>query len=250
MADADVFCSALLLCLLPAAGYLFGGVMAEGIKVSRGVLSMALHGTAGIIASIVAVELLPLILQREYAFITISFMALGGLGFLALDSVTSHVSYRLGGRTGEDSGGPWPLYVGVALELFIDGLLIGTGTIISMSLALVLAIGQAISNIPEGLATMISFRGFGTTKKSRAAILMTLALPIFLGVTIGYWGLRGQPEIYMLSIIAFSAGLLLTLIFEEIVPEAHKDERDSRINVLILVVSFFLFNLASLFIEI
>lgn len=248
MADADLFYSALILCLLPTAGYLFGGIIAEGIKVSPRVLSMALHGTAGIIASIVSVELLPLILQREYALITLSFVALGGIGFLALDSVTSHVKIRLGGRTADGSSGPWPLYVGVALELFTDGLLIGTGTIISLSLVLVLAVGQFLSNIPEGLATMISFRGFGTGKRSRAAILVTLALPIFLGVTIGYWGLRGQPEIYQLSIIAFSAGLLLTLIAEEIIPEAHGEEKDSRINVLILVVSFFLFSLASLYI--
>jgi ZIP family zinc transporter len=248
MADVDVFYSALILCLLPAAGYLLGGAIAEGISVSKRALSMALHGTAGIIVSIVSVELLPLILQEEHAAITITFMAMGGIGFLALDSVTSHVSYRVGGRTGEGPGGPWPLYVGVALELFTDGLLIGTGTILSMSLALVLAIGQMISNIPEGLATMISFRSFGTNKRSREVILMTLALPIFLGVTLGYWGLRGQPEIYQLCIIAFAAGLLLTLIAEEIVPEAHRGERDSRINVLILIGSFFLFNLASLYI--
>lgn len=248
MTDADLFYFALILCLFPAAGYLFGGVIAEGITVSRRVLSMALHGTAGIIASIVAVQLLPLILQREYAVITISFMALGGVGFLALDSVASFASYRTGRRTCEESKGPWPLYIGVALELFSDGLLIGTGAIISTSLAIVLAVAQLISNIPEGLATMISFRGFGAERRSRAIILLTLALPIFLGVTVGYWALRGRPEIYQLCILAFSAGLLLTLIAEEIVPEAHKEERDSRINVLILVGTFFLFNLASLYI--
>ena len=43
-------------------------------------------------------------------------------------------------------------------------------------------------------------------------------MPILLGTTVGYWGVRGQPEIIKLALLAFTAGILLTLAVEEMIP--------------------------------
>ncbi|MDP8922112.1 MAG: hypothetical protein M3O34_04460 [Chloroflexota bacterium] len=63
-----------------------------------------------------------------------------------------------------------------------------------------------------------------------------------LGTTIGYWGVRGQPEIVKLSLLAFTAGILATVVVEEMVPEAHKEE-DARLAALVFVGGFALFAL-------
>lgn len=64
-------------------------------------------------------------------------------------------------------------------------------------------------------------------------------MPIFLGATTGYWGMRGQPELYQLMLLTFTAGVLTTLVVEELVPEAHEAlEREGRLAPLVFVGGF------------
>ena len=51
------------------------------------------------------------------------------------------------------------------------------------------------------------------------------------------FALRGQPEVYKLGLLAFTAGILLTVAVEEIVVEAHREE-DGRTASLVLVGGF------------
>lgn len=55
---------------------------------------------------------------------------------------------------------------------------------------------------------------------------------------------RGQPEAVKLGLLAFTAGILMTVTIEEIVPEAHEQE-DSRWATLCLIGGFALFALLS-----
>lgn len=50
------------------------------------------------------------------------------------------------------------IFLAVATDLFGDGLLIGAGTAVSAYLGITLAIGQIMANIPEGLASLSTFR--------------------------------------------------------------------------------------------
>ncbi len=55
-------------------------------------------------------------------------------------------------------------------------------------------------------------------------------MPIFLGATVGYWGMRGQPEVYKMMLLTFTAGVLTTLVvIEELIPEAHEEAADTRL---------------------
>lgn len=71
-------------------------------------------------------------------------------------------------------------------------------------------------------------------------------LPVLLGATLGYWIVRGQPEIYKLLLLAFAAGVLVTGVVEEIVLEAHQ-EGEARVAALALVGGFSLFTLLSIY---
>lgn len=50
------------------------------------------------------------------------------------------------------------IYFGVAIDLFSDGLMIGTGATIATSLGLPLAIDQIPADVPEGFAVIANFR--------------------------------------------------------------------------------------------
>jgi ZIP family zinc transporter len=58
------------------------------------------------------------------------------------------------------------VYVAVAADLVEDGLLIGTGSAISGQMALILALGQILADIPEGFLVIANFRDKGAGRWS------------------------------------------------------------------------------------
>ena len=88
----------------------------------------------------------------------------------------------------------------------------------------------------------------------RLVLSAAFAMPILLGATLGYWGMRGQPELYKLMLLTFTAGVLTTLVVEELVPEAHEEaggaENESRLAPLVFVTGFALFALISAYVKI
>lgn len=126
--------------------------------------------------------------------------------------------------------------------------MIGTGSTISPALGLLLALGQVPADIPEGFATVATFKAQGMSRRRRLLLAASFAIPILLGATLSYVVLRGQAEIYRLGLLAFTAGILLTVAVEEIVVEAHREE-DSRLASLFLVGGFALFVALGEFLE-
>ena len=138
------------------------------------------------------------------------------------------------------NAGPWVIYFSVAVDLVSDGVMIGTGSTLSLSLGLLLALGQVPADIPEGFATIATFKNQGVPRRRRLLLAAGLMIPIFVGATVGYWAVRGQPEVVKMSLLAFTAGILTTVIVEETVAQAHEGE-EARGAALALVGGFALF---------
>ncbi|MEW5926061.1 MAG: ZIP family metal transporter [Gemmatimonadota bacterium] len=174
---------------------------------------------------------------------------LGGAFAIGVDRAIDLVQTRAKCRAGEDlEASPWGIYFGVAVDLFSDGVIIGTGSIINPALGALLALGQVPADIPEGFATIATFKNKGIGRARRVLLSASFALPILLGTTIGYWAVRGQPDVVKFGLLAFTAGVLLTVAVEEIVVEAHQEE-DSRWASLFLVGGFALFALLASYFE-
>lgn len=145
---------------------------------------------------------------------------------------------------GSENAGPWVLWFGVAIDLLSDGIMIGTGSSIGLGLGLLLALGQTPADIPEGFAAIATFKDRRVPRKKRILLAAAFAIPLFVGVTIGYWAVRGQPEIVKLSLLALTAGVLTTVVVEEVVPESHEGE-EVRAATVFFVGGFALFSLLS-----
>lgn len=237
----EEYLRALAFAALPAAGNFVGGLLAEFVRVSQRTLSLALHGAAGIVLGVVGVELIPEAMEAERDWIVILAFIAGGGFFIGVDQLINVVQRRLGNTGG---AGAWVIFFGVAVDLFSDGVMIGTGSTIALGLGLVLALGQMPGDIPEGFATIASLKSAGVARSARLLLSAAFAVPIVLGTTIGYWGVRGRSEAVQLSLLAFTAGILITVAVEEIVPEAHRDG-ESRLATLIFIGGFALFALLS-----
>ena len=239
----DEFGKVLMFAALPAAGNFVGGLLSEIFTVSRRVLSLALHLAAGIVFGVVGIELMPRALSdANQTWIILVMFVLGGAFFVLVDKGMDVVRARTGGNTANSAA--WAIYFGVAVDLFSDGIMIGTGSSLSLGLGLLLALGQVPADVPEGFATIATFKNRDFKRKARLLLSASFAIPIFLGTAIGYFAVRGQPEIVKYSLLAFTAGILVTVAVEEMIVEAHK-EKDEPFSALLLVGGFALFGLIS-----
>lgn len=113
--------------------------------------------------------------------------------------------------------------------------------------AIALALGQVTADIPEGFATIATFRQKRVPRHTRQLLSISFFLPIFLGATFGYWAVRGQPELFKLSLLAFTAGILTTVAVEEMLSEAHETIEAPHWETLVFISGFALFALLSVY---
>lgn len=241
------YLTVLLLAAMPAAGNVCGGLLAEVLPFSRRVLSLALHGAAGIVLAVIGLELMGEALEADPPWAPVLGLLAGGGFAVLLDQSADYIRSRRGGGT--SSKGPWMIFIGVAIDLFSDGVMIGTGSTISVGLGFLLALGQVPADIPEGFATIAAFKDQGVPRMRRMMLSASFALPVLLGATVGYWGVRDLPEVYKFVLLAFTAGILLTVAIEEIIGEAHETIEDSRWDSIVLVAGFALFALITVYFE-
>ena len=238
----------LALAVLPALGNFGGGLLAEFVRTSGKALNKALHAASGIVIAVVAVELMPEALGGDVSGwgVALAF-SLGGVFYLLVEWVIDRIQSKRGkGSAGADM---WMIYVAVCLDLFSDGLMIGTGSAVSFGLALVLALGQVLADIPEGFATVANFKDKGVPRSKRFLLSTSFAVPVLLAASLGYWLLRGQGEALKLAGLVFTAGLLTVAAVEEMMTEAHESADDTRLSVLSFVGGFALFTLVSSYFE-
>lgn len=184
----------LLLALMPAAGNFVGGLGAEFFKVSPKMLSFALHLAAGIVLAVVGVELMPSALQAAKPWIVIAAFVLGGVFFTVMDKSIDYVQTRFG--KGKASTSAWSIYFAVSIDLFSDGIMIGSGSAIAASLGLLLALGQIPADLPEGFATIATLKKLGVARGTPILLAASFTIPIVLGASISYFAVRDSDELY------------------------------------------------------
>ena len=171
---------------------------------------------------------------------------LGMLFLLALDSLVPHTHPGTETREGVASslGKRQMLMLAVTLHNIPEGMAVGavvagalTGNAgISMAAATALAVGMAIQNIPEGAIISLPLRGEGLSRKRAfgmgalsgivepiSALVMILLFEHIAGV---------RP-----SLLAFSAGAMLYVVVEELIPETQQGKH-SDIGTIAFAIGF------------
>ena len=249
----DGYLLVLALIALPIVGNWLGGGLAELLPVSRRTLSLALHAAAGIVIAVVGLELMPEALAASPAWVPIVAFTLGALVFLALDKGVDRLQDAMSGPDNkgnledEEASNPLAIYAGTSLDLFSDGVMIGTGALIDPALGLLLALGQVPADLPEGFATVATLRSAKVPRAKRVLFTASLALPILVGATFGFFALRDASELITLSVLALTGGVLLSVVIEEIVPQAHRGA-DSKLATVFLVGGFAVFAVISTYV--
>lgn len=235
------FLFVLLLALLPGAGNFAGGLVAEFWKPTSRLLNWALHAASGIVIAIVAVELVPEALRSLAGWWLALAFAAGGVTYTLIERAMQRL------QSGSSSGRTrmWMIYVAIAVDLTSDGLMIGTGSAVSSSLALVLAAGQVLADVPEGYAAVANFRDKQVPRGRRLiASASFMAFPL-LAAALAFTLLRGVTESLQMAALMFVAGLLTIAAVEDMLQEAHAAREDTQRSALAFIGGFALFALIS-----
>lgn len=140
---------------------------------------------------------------------------LGGIAYIAISDLVDKLRAASDSKGASSFSGVWMVYIAVLIDLASDGLMIGTGSAVSLLMALALSAGQVLADIPEGYTT------------------------------IAYFFLKGQSEVLQMSALAFVAGLLAFAAVEDMLTEAHESTEDSKGALLLFTGGFVLFVLVS-----
>lgn len=199
-----------------------GGVLAFFItNPSKRFLSGITGLAAGIMTAIVTFELIPEAFMIGDTFMVAMGIALGTLLLSYLDEFISKASW---GRMKRGEGyikTAVLIGMGVALHNFPEGLAIGSGFAAYPKLGISLAIVIALHNMPEGVAMITPLKMDGYS--SFHAFLWTLlaGVPMGLGAFMGV--LIGEYAYTLIGIsLAFAGGTMLYISFGELIPKAKE----------------------------
>lgn len=170
------------LALLPALGNFGGGLLAEFFPTNQRIVSKALHAAAGIVIAVVATELMPEAMEKLSPWWAAAAFGAGGVAYVLISMAVDKLQSQGGGSTGKTAGGSssgmWMIYIAVSIDLASDGLMIGSGSAVSASMALVLATGQVLADIPEGYATIANMKQNRVPRSRRMLLSASFAIPV------------------------------------------------------------------------
>ena len=214
------YVTVLALAALPAVANVGGGLLAEVLVIRRRTIGLVFQWVAGMLLGVVGVELMPRALRATHPWLVVLAFIMGGGFFLLLEEEI--LPKKKSDSMGEAIGRPWALFAGILVDLFITGVVIGAGVTVERKLGVLLAISLLVVDAPEGFLTIANLRSHGVTITTRLILLAALGASVFLGATVGYAVLRGHDPLAKLALLAFAAGMLLTLVADEMLPEARE----------------------------
>lgn len=224
---------------IPVLAAMLGSLLASRFQLGPHGRSHLQHLAAGIIFSVVAVEILPDVIHRQHPMLlTMGFSS--GVAFMLWLETLSGTSTPSEENHASSTGLPWSLIAGVGIDVFLDGLLIaitfhqtaGTGRLLSLALSVEL--------LSVGLTLASTLKNHNLPAPSIFLINLTTFSLIAVGSVVGVIVLPLLPDTAIDLILSFGLAALLFLVTEELLVEAHR-EVDTHLSTLLFFAGFLAF---------
>lgn len=200
-----------------------GGLMAFFInRVSNRFLSFVLEFSSGLMTAVVCFELIPEAFKLGGKLLTFFGLISGILGIIIIEQIIKKSEFlRKGyGDKGLLRAGIL-VAIGIALHNFPEGFAVGSGFEASMSLGITLTAVIIIHDIPEGIAMAVPMRAGGFSKIKAFSFTVLSGLPMGLGALMG--AALGEISQQLIAVcLGFAGGAMLYIVFGELVPESKR----------------------------
>ncbi len=204
-------------------GTTLGGILGATMKTkSNKFLSFILEFAAGLMVAIVCFELIPEAMEVSNMLTVIMGIIIGVFIMIFCDNLVNYKYskknvFKMNSliKTGIIVG------IGLAIHNFPEGLAIGSGFSASTKLGLTLAVAIALHDVPEGISMAVPMKNGGM--KTYKVILYTFLSGLTTGVGAFFGILIGTISEQLISIcLGFAAGAMLYIAAGELIPESHK----------------------------
>lgn len=208
----------LLYILLPTGAIVGGGIAAAFWSPSKVTRSGIQHFAAGVVFAAVAVELLPGVMSKHAPLTVTLGFALGVVSMLAIKWATE----RAGQQGVQETAQPNALVATIGVDVLIDGLLVGVGFAAGGREGLLLTLALATEVLFLGLSTSTALRGAGATRGKVIGVSLAFGFFLAIGATAGVALLSVLVGSVSEAVLAFGAAVLLFVVVEELLVEAHE----------------------------
>lgn len=221
--------------VIPAAAMSFAATIAVYRSPGEAFRSAVLHLASGVVFAVVAVEFLPDLLEQDAPLATVLGFTFGTAAMLSVRSFTRWIQNRAPDQTVAGSTPPYGLLFGTAVDIVIDGLILGIAFAAGSTVGGLLALALTIELASLGLATALALRSRRIGRARTIAIVSGLSLLFSASALAGASFLQGIEGTSLATLLAFGSAALLFLVTEELLTEAHETQETPM-----LTAAFFL----------
>jgi len=219
----EIFKTSLLGLFFGTFGTTLGGIIGCTFnKVSNKFLSFILSFASGLMMSVICFDLIPESIQLSNILISVNGILFGIITMIFCDLLVKNKFNR---NTKLKSNSLLKtgiiISIGLAIHNFPEGLAIGSGFDVSMKLGIGLAVAICLHDIPEGISMAVPMKNGGMK------IWKVLLYVLLSGVTTGIGALVGAiigniSQTIIAMSLGFAAGAMLYIVSGELIPESNK----------------------------
>lgn len=220
----DILLSVLSYSLLPVAATIIGATIAVFRQPGATLRSIIQHFAAGVVFSVVAVELLPDVMKEHNAAATAIGFALGIAVMLGIKKLGGEAAEKVVKEEELDKAEPISkaMIFGVGVDILIDGFLIGIGFAAGAKEGKLLVLALMVELLSLGLAIASTMLQSKTPRLKIVLITAGLSVLIVCGAIIGATVLQRVSAETLEAVLSFGLAALLFLVTEELLTEAHE----------------------------
>ena len=208
----------LVYAIWPALAAVLGAVVCAWRPPAPALRSSLQHFAAGVVFSVVGVELLPDILREHQPVPVIVGFTVGIAALLALRSFGPS-----DGSLKKNPGKlPLPFLFAMGVDILIDGFLIGIGFAAGAKEGKLLTFALTVELLSLGIATVVTLTDAAIPRNRAAVVTSFGASLILIGAGLGGTVLRGLSHTGLEVVLSFGLAALLFLVVEELLVEAHE----------------------------
>lgn len=209
--------------MIPLVTFVAGGILATYRTPNLPFRSVILHFAAGVIFSVVGVELLPDIVEKHQPLYVILGFVVGTSTMLLVKKFAEKDENKQK-TTNIIPKIPLAFIVAIGVDVFIDGLLLGIGFATGAKAGMLLAFAIALEMFSMGMATAIEMLKEGVKKPTAVKHIVLLSSLFLVSAVLGGTLLQHLSDSWMEFVLSFGLSALLYLVTEELLVEAHSEE--------------------------
>lgn len=208
---------------LAASSLLLGAWLGYRAGLSDKIVASVMAFGSGVLIAALCFEQIPEAQRLGGVWPTLAGLLVGGVAFVLADESLDRLEARHRART-QSKGALVGVLIaaGALLDGIPESLALGLGLLDDGRVSLVLLVAVLLSNLPEGLASASSLRSEGRSGLQVFIIWGSIVALSGLAAMTGPALLAGMSPAWLAFALGFSAGAVLCMLVDTLIPEAFK----------------------------